>query len=174
MDAKQSLRLGVVGLELVIANRPGRRDAVLALEDPEVLAPEARQGSAVDLGAAPDDVIDRRPKRLAAPIDEWIGGAVALRDEELPRAPVLGLPRQVVAPLDDEDLRAAVAQRVGKRAAAHPTADDDDVGRDGRRVCSHRHCWHRRERPATCLPPSLAERWTQLNDGPEPRASVRA
>jgi hypothetical protein len=139
VHTEQPLGLGVVGLELVVADRPGRRDAVLAFEHPEVLAPEARQGGAVDLGAATDDVVDRRMKGFAAPVEERIGGAISLGHEELPRAPVLGLTRQVVAALDDEDLRAAIAERVGERAAAHATADDGDVGRDGRRVRVLRH-----------------------------------
>ena len=46
------------------------------------------------------------------------------------RAPVLGLAWQVAAALDDEDLRAAVAERVRERSAAHAAADDGDVGRD--------------------------------------------
>ena len=50
----------------------------------EVLAPEARQRRAVDLGAPADHVVDGRTERLAAPVQVRIRRAVSLRDEDLP------------------------------------------------------------------------------------------
>ena len=153
---EQSLGFGVVGLELVVVDGPGRRDAVLALEHPEVLAPEARQGRAVDLRAAADDVVDRRTERLAAPVEVGIRRPVALGDEDLARAPVLGLARQVAAALDDEDLRAAVPERVGERPAAHAAADDRDVGRDRGRA--------RRGRSWTAVPGRFEDAIERLDE----------
>src|SRR4029077_9578410 len=129
---------------LVIADGPGGRDTVLALEHAEVLAPETRQGGAVDLGAAADEVVDGRMERPATTVKEWVRRAVALRDEHFPWTPVLGFARQVPASLDDQDLRAEVSEAIGHRSAAHAAADDRDIGGDRRRVeVDH-------DRPSTC------------------------
>ena len=60
------LGLRVVRLELVVGDRPGRRDAVVVAELAEILAPQPVEGGAVDLGRAADEVVDlglERPSR---------------------------------------------------------------------------------------------------------------
>ena len=124
MHAEQLLGLGVVGLELVIADRPGRRDAVLALKGPEVLAPEARQGRAIDLGAAADDVVDRGMKGLAVPVEIRVGGAIALGDEDLPRAVIRTVTGEEVS---HEELGGAAAHMERSGVAHLVAADEDDL-----------------------------------------------
>ena len=61
--------------------------------------------------------------------------------------PVLVLPRDEVAALEDQDPRGSVRKRLGKRAAARAAADDDDVVMVG----------HRAGIRDSGLPPSLSE-----------------
>ena len=60
------LGLGVVGLHVVVADRPGGRDAVVVLQLAEVLAAQPVQRGPVQLGGAADEVVDLRLERLAA------------------------------------------------------------------------------------------------------------
>ena len=61
------LGLGVVRLELVVADRPGRRDPAVVLELAEVLLPQPVQRRAVELRGAADEVVDLRLEGLARP-----------------------------------------------------------------------------------------------------------
>ena len=58
VDLVELLGLGVVGLQLVVADRPGGRDAVVVLELAEVLGPQAVERRAVELGRPADEVVD--------------------------------------------------------------------------------------------------------------------
>ena len=60
----QPLGLGVVRLELVVGDRPGRRDAAVMAQLAEVLAPQPEQRRAVELGVAADVVVGVRMQRL--------------------------------------------------------------------------------------------------------------
>ena len=64
----EPLGLGVPGLELVVAERPGRRDPVDVLDLAEVLGPQAVEGGAVELGGAPDEVVDLGLERGAVAV----------------------------------------------------------------------------------------------------------
>jgi hypothetical protein len=139
MDPEDALGLRIVRLELLVRDRPRGRYAILGLEHTEVLAAEARQGGAVDLGVAADAVPEGRPEQLALAVQEALGRAVALVPENGGRAPVLGLARENAASLEDEHLGALVAERVGEGAPAHPAADDDDICRDGGDACLGGH-----------------------------------
>ena len=59
------LRQRVVRLELVVGDRPGRRDAVVVLQLAEVLLAQPVQRGAVELRRAADEVVDLRLERLA-------------------------------------------------------------------------------------------------------------
>ena len=61
----EPLGLRVVRLEVVVGQRPRRRDAVDVLELAEVLRAQAVQRRAVQLGGAADEVVDLRLERLA-------------------------------------------------------------------------------------------------------------
>ena len=94
----------------------------------EVLATEAWQGSAVDLGIAADEIMDARLEGLpVGGVDPALGGFVAILAEDRSDLPVLWFLGEEVATLDQQDARAALAQGVGECPAAHAGADDDDV-----------------------------------------------
>ena len=59
------LREGVVRLELVVGDRPGRRDAVVMLQLAEVLLAQPVKGRAVEFRRTADVVVDARLERLA-------------------------------------------------------------------------------------------------------------
>ena len=93
MDVVHLLGLGVVRLELVVADRPGGRDAVLMLPLAEVFLAQPIEGGAVHLGRAADEIVDARLKRLAVLVAPDVGRDVAILDEHLLGDPVLRLAR---------------------------------------------------------------------------------
>ena len=126
------LRLGVVGLDLVVADRPGRRDAVVVLELLEVLLPQAVERGAVELRRAAHEVVDLRLERLALVVVPGVLRDVAVVDEHVLGKPVLRLAREPVAALQQQDPLARRRQVPCERAAAGTGSDDDHV------VVSHR------------------------------------
>src|SRR5690242_5496629 len=123
----QSLRLRVVGLELVVGDRPCRRDAVVVLQLTEVLLAQAVQRGAVQLRRASDEVVNLRLKGLAVGVVPRVFGDVAVVDEHVAGKPVLRLTRKPVAALEQQDLLARRCEMPGKRPAARAGSDDDDV-----------------------------------------------
>src|SRR5262245_41402987 len=97
------LRPRVVGLQVLVTDRPGRRDAVVMVEFPEILAPQTIQRSTEEFGRAADKVVHLRLKRPAITVVPGIGGDVAILLKDRRRIPVLSLALQPVATLQDQD-----------------------------------------------------------------------
>src|SRR4029453_6459901 len=104
---------GVVGLHVVVADRPGRRDAVVVLQLAEVLPSQPVQRRAVQLGGAADEVVDLRLEGLALGVVPGVGGDVAVVDEHIRGGPVLRLAGQPAAPLQQQDALARGGQVPG-------------------------------------------------------------
>src|SRR5215471_15101088 len=121
------LREGVVRLELVVRDRPGRRDPVVMLELAEIFGTQAVQGSAVQLRRTADEVMHLRLERLALLVVPRVLRHVAVVDEHLFREPVLGFTRKPVAALEQQDPLARRGEVSSERPAAGPAADDDHV-----------------------------------------------
>ena len=121
------LGLGVVRLEVLVADRPRGRDAVVVPQLAEVLWPQPEQRGAVELGVAADVVVDLRRELVAVPVEPELRGAVLPLDEHRRRLPVVPLPGQVVAALEQQDLLARGGQSVREGASAGAGADHDDV-----------------------------------------------
>src|SRR5439155_24787719 len=119
--------IGVVRLEVLVGERPGRRDAAVVPNLAEVLLAEAEEDCSVDLRVAADVVLSVRPERNPMLVDPHLFGDVALLPENLPGIPVLRLAREVATALEDQDAQTARGEPVGERAAAGPAADDDHV-----------------------------------------------
>ena len=130
------LGLRVVRLHVVVGDRPRRRDAVVVLQLAEVLAAQAVEGGAVELGGAADEVVDLRLERLAVLVVPGVGGDVAAVDEHVLGRPVLGFAGQPATPLEQQDALARRGEVPGQRAAAGTGADDDDVVVVGAHVSS--------------------------------------
>jgi hypothetical protein len=120
VDVVEALGLGVVGLELVVADRPGGRDAVVVAQLAEVLAAQPVERGAVQLGGAAHEVVDLRLERLAVGVVPRVLRHVAVVDEHLVRAPVRGLAGQPAAALEQQDALAGRGQAADERAAAAP------------------------------------------------------
>ena len=127
VDLVHLLRGGVPGLHLGVADGPRGRDAVVMLEDPEVLGTQSIQGGAVQLGRATDPVVDARLERLAVLVVPGLLWHVLVVHEHDLGVPVLGLAWQPVAALQDQDALAGRGELVSQGAAAGTAADDDDV-----------------------------------------------
>ena len=96
--------LGVVGLDLFVADGPGGRHAVVMAQLAEILFPEAIERGAEHLGGAADKIVDLGLERLPVRCQPGLGGHVAVDAEDLFDAPVPGFARQPVAALEDENL----------------------------------------------------------------------
>ena len=121
------LSLGVPGLEVVITERPGRRKAVQVVDLAEVLGPQTVEGRAVQLGGPADKIVDLGLERPPGAVVPRIGRDVLPVDEDGLGAPVVHLPGQEVASLEQQDPFTRRRQRVGQGAAAGARTDDDDV-----------------------------------------------
>src|SRR5258708_4098190 len=94
---------------------------------PEVLGTQAEQRGAVELGVAPDVVVDLRRELFAVLVVPELGGPVLAFDEDGGGLPVVPFPRKVAAAFQDQDPLAGGSEPVGECAAAGSGADDDDV-----------------------------------------------
>jgi hypothetical protein len=123
----QLLGLRVVRLEIVVGDRPGRRDAAVVADLAEVALAEPEEDRAVHLRVAADVVLGVRTERDTVLVVPLLLRDVALLAEDLTRVPVLGLARQVAAPLEDQHAQAGRSEPVGERAAPRAAPDDDHV-----------------------------------------------
>jgi hypothetical protein len=121
------LGLRVVRLELVVGDRPRRRDAVVMAELAEVLRPQPVQRGPVELRRSADEVVHLRVERLPLLVVPRVGRDVLVVDEHVLREPVGRLARQPVAALEQEDLLSRRREVPGERSATRAGADDDHV-----------------------------------------------
>src|SRR5437588_3851933 len=127
VHAVQPLRLEVIGGEVLIAARPGRREAVVVPDLPEVAFPHPQQHGAVDLRVAADVIVRAGAERAALLVVPSLRGVVALFDEDRVRVPVGLLPRKPSAALEQQDPLSGRREPVRQRGAAGARADDRDV-----------------------------------------------
>ena len=121
------LGLRVVGLHLLVGDRPGGGDPAVVPELAEVLFAQTVQRRAVELRRAADAVVHLRLEGLAVAVVPGVRRDVAVLDEHVRGGPVLRLARQPVAALEQQDPLARGSQMPRERAAARAAADDDHV-----------------------------------------------
>jgi len=121
------LGLRVVGLQLVVRDRPGRRDAVVVAQLAEVLLAQPVKGCPVELGCTADEVVNLGLELLAAAVVPGVGADISVLGEDGLRCPVLRLPTQPVAALEQKDPLAGRCEMAGERPAAGAGSDDDHV-----------------------------------------------
>ena len=98
-----ALRARVVGLHLVIGQRPGWRDAAMVPQLAEVRLAQAEQRGAVELGVAAHRVVRVRMQIAACRVLPDLFRLVSAVDVHCPRVPVLLLAADVIAPLEQQD-----------------------------------------------------------------------
>ena len=123
----EPLGLGVPGLELVVAQRPGRRDPVHVLNLAEVRGPQPVQRGAVHLGGPADVVVHLRLERFAVRVVPGVVGDVFPVHEHGLRVPVVHFAGQEIAAFQEQDLLSRGGQGVREGAPAGAGPDDDHV-----------------------------------------------
>ena len=123
----QPLGLGVPRLEVVVVERPGRRQPVHVGDLPEVLRSQPVQGGAVELGRPAHEIVDLRLERRPVAVVPGVGRDVLPVDEHRVGIPVVHLSRQKVAPLEEQDPLPGWRQGVGQGSAPGTGPDDDHV-----------------------------------------------
>src|SRR5919199_2562632 len=123
----QLLGPGVVRRQVLVADRPRRRDPVVVLDLLEIALAEAEQNRTVDLGVATHVVVGVRPERLAVTVVPHLSRVVALVDEDLAHVPVLFLARQPVAAFEQQNALSRSCESIRQGAAARAGANDDHV-----------------------------------------------
>jgi hypothetical protein len=126
----------VVGLDVLIGDRPRRRDPAMVAKLTEVLGTQAIEGSAVQLRGAADEVVDLRLKRVSVAVVPGVGRDVAVVREHVLRRPVARSAGEPATALEQQDALARRREMSRKRAAARARADDDDVIRVHDRISS--------------------------------------
>ena len=99
----------------------------MVLDLVEVAFAKAQQDAGVDLGVAADEVLGVRAERDAMLVIPALWCHVPLAAEDRLGVPVLELPGQVAAALEQQDPLARRREAVRERAAARAAADDDHV-----------------------------------------------
>ncbi len=117
----------VVRLHLLVGNRPCGRDAVVVVQLAEVLLAQAVERRAVELGGAPDEVVNLGLEGLPVPVVPRVGRDVPVLDEHVLREPVAGLARQPLAAFEQQHALARRSEMARERAASGAAADDDHV-----------------------------------------------
>lgn len=81
VNVEQPLGLDVIGLEYVIAHRPGRRDAAGVDPLAEVTLAQPEECCAIDFGIAADIVVKRRAERVSLGVRPGLVGLICAIDE---------------------------------------------------------------------------------------------
>src|SRR3989441_6238174 len=121
------LGLGVVGLEVLVGQRPRGREPAVVADFSEVLPAEAEERRPVELRVSTYVVVGVGVERLAALVTPHLFGLVLALDVPRAGAPVVLFARHVVAALEQQDGPARGGQAPGQRPAPGPGPDDDDV-----------------------------------------------
>src|SRR5581483_6159642 len=127
VDVIDMLSLCVVGLKVVIRDRPRGRYAAVMTHFAEVFTTEPKQRGAVKLGISADIVIRMRMKLASVAIVPNLFGVVFRLEIHRRGAPVIFLAGNVVASLEDENLFSGRGELRGESPASGARADDDHV-----------------------------------------------
>ena len=117
----------VVRLELVVGDRPRRRDPVVVGQLAEVLRAQPVERGAVELRRAADVVVDLGLERVVVLVVPGVRRHVAVLDEDVVRLPVRRLAREPAAALEQQDPLARRREVARQRPAAGAAPDHDDV-----------------------------------------------
>jgi hypothetical protein len=116
------------------------------MELAEVLGPQSVERGAVELGRAADEVMDLGLEGLALVVVPGVLGDVLVVDEHVLGQPVLGLARQPVPALEQQDALAGGREVAREGAAPGPCSYDDHVVFHGEHDREGTRTAHRPER----------------------------
>src|SRR5271157_4752464 len=127
MHLIEILGLGVVRLQIVVADRPGGRDTAVVAQFAEIFLAQPEQSSTVKLGVAADVVIGMRMEFLAILVEPRLFRAVVGVDVDDLRIPVRFLAGNVVTALKNQDALTGRSQVISDRSTTRAGSDDDYV-----------------------------------------------
>src|SRR5207245_2637111 len=123
----QMFRLGVIGLHLVVTDRPRRRHAAMVLQFAKIFLAQTEQGGPVKLGISAHVVVGVWMQVFTVLVMPLLVRVVLGVDVDGFRTPVVFLARHVVAALQYQDAFAGRRQMIGQRSSAGSCANDDYV-----------------------------------------------
>src|SRR5713101_4675390 len=127
MHLVKVLSLAVVRLQVLIADRPSRRNTVMVTDLTEVLLTQADQRCAVEFSVATDVIVRTGVKLLTVLVKPRFLDVVAGLDVDRVRVPVFLLTRDIRTAFEQQDPFARRRQFVGQRPAARAGTNDDDI-----------------------------------------------
>src|SRR4051812_21105868 len=123
----ETLGVVVIGGEILVGQRPGRRDPAVVMDLAKVALPEPEEDPAVELRLSAYVVVLAGVEGLSSLVVPRLACLVLVAHEDRATVPVVGLAAQVVAALEQQDALSRGRKPVGERAAPSAGADDDDV-----------------------------------------------
>src|SRR6185503_12116210 len=127
MNLIETLGLIVVALQVVVADRPRRRDSAVMLQDAEILPAKAEERCAIEFRVAANIVVSVRMERLAFLVVPVFFGLVLAFEVDHRRIPVCFLARNKVAALQNQNPFSRRGKPICQRASSGAAANDNDV-----------------------------------------------
>src|SRR5215813_7948515 len=121
------LGLSVIRLQLVVADRPGRRDSSVMANLTKVFFAQTKESSAVELRVTTNEIIGVRMKFPTFAVSPRLFRVVFSFEVYSAGAPIVFFTRNVIAALEKNNLLARRREAVSKCASACTRADDDYV-----------------------------------------------
>ena len=103
----------VIGLEIAVAQGPGRRNAIVMLNLLKIPLSQPEMGSPIHLRGPAHKVMATGLEGFALAIEPGVLRNIATLLENLRGIPVFRLPRQPVSPLQDQHLQPGSSQLAG-------------------------------------------------------------
>src|SRR5215813_9388185 len=123
----EMFRFCVIRLQLVVADRPRRRDATMVTNFAEVLFAQAKERRTVEFSIAADVIVRVRMQLLTVRVAPGFLGVVLSFKVDRARAPVVLLAWHVITTFEQENFLAGRRESVCQGPAACACADDDYV-----------------------------------------------
>ena len=117
----------VIGLEIAVAQGPGRRKAIVMLNLLKIPLPQPEMGSPIHLRGPTHKVMATGLEGFALAIEPGVLRNIATLLENLRGIPIFRLPRQPVPPLQNQHLQTRASQLAGQGATSSTTADDQHI-----------------------------------------------
>src|SRR6266702_8423022 len=127
MHFEKTFCLGIVRFEIVVADRPSRRQSTIMMQQAEVFSAETKQRSAVELRVPAHIVVRVRMKRLSLRVVPVLLRLVLSFEVHQRWIPVGFLARNKVTTFKNKDSFSRGRKPVGESAPSSSASDDDDV-----------------------------------------------
>src|SRR5262249_42444112 len=121
------LGFAIVGLEILISERPSGGSPVMMFDLAEILLAQTKQCRAVHLGIATHPIVDSGMERAAILAVPGLFRLILCIDEDSGGIPIFSFPRQKVTAFQDQDALAAWREPMREGTSPRARADDDAV-----------------------------------------------